>query len=177
MTLEPDHTGGKHRILQVGEFLLDHPPLLIAQLLRQHLLGSGRRHPAEVLLFGCYVQNNGVSRLGVFRHLHHLRQGDLMVFAFHLVNNDLAGEHAITLFFEVQAYVEVAEVVLLKRVFADPDVEGSAVALVSLEQGFPQGCFHHLRRQLLFFADVVDQVGKARKKDECHRLVRVSGME
>ena len=143
--------------------------------MRQHLLGGGSRHPAKVLLLRRDVQNNGVSRLGVFRHLHHLRQSDLVVFAFHLVNNDLAGEHAIALFFEVQADVEVAEVVLFKRVFADPDIEGSAITLISLEKSFSQGCFHHLRWQLLFFADVVNQVGEARKKNECHRVGRVSG--
>ena len=145
--------------------------MLITQLLSQHLFGGGRRHPSEVFLFRRHIQNNGVPRLGVFGHLHHFGQSDLVVFALHLLHDDFAGEHAIALFLEVEAHVEVAEVILLKRVFADSDVERSAVALISLQQGFPQGSFHHLGRQFLLFADVVDQVGEAREKDECHRMV------
>ena len=33
-----------------------------------------------------------------------------------------------------------------------------------------QGRFHHLGRQLLLFADVVDQVAETGKQDESHRV-------
>ena len=91
-----------------------------------------------------------------------------MVLAFHLFNNDLAGQHPVTLFFQVEGNIEVAEILLIKRVFADSQVERAAVTLISLEQGFPQSGFHHLRREFFLLTDVIDQVGEARKKNECH---------
>ena len=93
-----------------------------------------------------------------------------MVFALHLINNDLAGENPVALLLQVEANVEVAEVLLIKGVFADAEIQGAPVALVALQQGLPQGRFHHLRRQLLLFTDVVDQVAETGKQDESHRV-------
>ena len=93
-----------------------------------------------------------------------------MVFALHLINNDLAGENSVALLLKVKANVEVAEVLLIKGVFADADVQGAPVALIALQQGLSQGRLHHLGRQLLLFADVVDQVAETGKQDESHRV-------
>ena len=86
----------------------------------------------------------------------------------------LLAKNPVSLLLEVESDIEVAEVLLVEGVFADPQIHRASVALVSLQQGFPQGCFHHLRGQLLLFADVIDQVAEAWKQDESH-WVAVSG--
>ena len=93
-----------------------------------------------------------------------------MVFALHLINNDLAGQNPVALLLQVEANVKVAEILLIKGVFADAEIQGAPVTLVALQQGLPQGRFHHLRRQLLLFTDVVDQVAETGKQDESHRV-------
>ena len=168
MTLKPDHPCGQHRVFQIGELLLDHAALLIPQLLGQHLLCGGSRHAAEVLLLRSDVKHHRVAFLGVVRHLHHLLQGDLVVFAFHLLHDDFARQNPVALFLQVESDIEIAEVLLVKGVFADTQIHGAPITLVALQQGFAQGRFHHLRRQLLLFADVVDQVAEAWKQNESH---------
>ena len=142
---------------------------MIAQLLSQHLLGGGGGHAAEVVFLRSDIQHHGVTHLGIVGHLHHLGQGDLVVFAFHLVDDDLAGQHPVALFFEVEAHIEIAEVLLFEGVFTDAQIKRASVALVALEQGFPQSGLHHLWRQLLLVADVVDQVAESGEKNESHR--------
>ncbi len=72
LPLEADHAGGEYGILQVSEFLLDHAPLLITQLLGEHLLGGGGGHAAELLFLRCHIEHHGVSDLGIIRDLAHL---------------------------------------------------------------------------------------------------------
>jgi hypothetical protein len=79
----------------------------------------------------------GVARLGVFGYLHHLCKGNLMIFTFNFVNNDFAGKNSISLLFEIKANVKITEVILIKRIFTNADVESAPVSLVSLQQGFP----------------------------------------
>jgi hypothetical protein len=160
--------GGEHRILQIRKFLLDHAPLLVAQLLGQHLLGGGGGHAAEVILLGGDIQHHGVAHLGVVGDLLHFGQGDLVVVALHLLHDDLGGQHPVALLVEVELHVEVGEVVLLERVFADAQIEGAAVALVALEQGFAQGGLHHRGGKFLLFADVLDQVVETGEQDQSH---------
>ena len=168
LALETDHPGRQYGILQVGKLLLDHAALLVAQFLGQHLLGGGGGHAAEVVFFRGDIEHNRVAHLGILCHLLHFDQGDLVVFAFDLFDNDLAGKHAIALFIEVEGHIEVAEVILFKGIFADAQIEGAPVAFVALKQGLPQGRLHHLGRQLLLFADVLDQIGQAGEKNQCH---------
>ena len=91
-----------------------------------------------------------------------------MVFALDFLHDDLGGQHPIALLIEIQGDIEVGEVVLLEGVFADPQVEGAAITLVTLQQGFTQSRFHHRRGQLFLFADVLDQVGETGEQDQCH---------
>jgi len=91
-----------------------------------------------------------------------------VVFALHLLHDDLAGQYAIALLLQIEGHVEVAEVLLVEGVFADAEVEGAAIALVTLQQGLTQGGLHHLGSQLLLVADVVDQVVQAGQQDKRH---------
>ena len=141
---------------------------MITQLLGQHLLGCGRSHAAEILFLRGDIKDNRVASLGVFSHLHHLSQCDLVVFALNLLHDDLAGEDSVTLFLQIESDVEITEVFLVERVFPDAQIQGAAVALIALEQCFPQSGFNHLRRKLLLLTDVINQVGEAGKKNECH---------
>jgi len=61
-----------------------------------------------------------------------------VVFALHLLHDDLRGEHAVALLIEVEGYIEVGEVVLLEGVFADAEIQRAAIALVTLEQRLAQ---------------------------------------
>ena len=92
-----------------------------------------------------------------------------MVLALNIFNNDLAGQHPISLFIEIEPDIKIAEVFLIEGIFTDAQIEGSAISLISLEKSLTQCGLHHLRRQLLLFADVVDQVAETGKKDESHR--------
>ena len=95
-----------------------------------------------------------------------------MVFALHLVHDDLAGQHPVALLFEVKSHIEVAEVLLFEGVLTDAQIQRASVALIALEQSFTQGGLHHLGRQLLLVADVVDQVAESGEKNESHRKGR-----
>ena len=141
---------------------------MVAQLLGQHLLGGGSGHATEVVFLWGDIEDHRVADLGVFGHLLNFGQGDLMVFAFDLFNNDFRSQDPVALLLEIKAHVEVGEVVLLKGVFADAQVQGAPIALVALEQGFAQGGLHHGRRQFLFFADVLDQVVQTGEKNQSH---------
>ena len=98
LTLESNHACREDWILKISEFLLDHSSLLISQLLSQDLFGRGGCHATEILLLGSDIQNDGVAGLGIFSNLHHLGQGDLVVFTFNVINDDFAGENPVALF-------------------------------------------------------------------------------
>jgi hypothetical protein len=91
------------------------------------------------------IKNHGVADLSIFGHLPHLIDGDLVVIALHLLHDDLAGQHAVTLLLQIKSHIEIGEIVLLERVLTDAQIEGAAVALIALQQGFAQGRLHHLR--------------------------------
>ena len=61
-------------------------------------------------------------------------------------------------------YIGISEDPFDEEYFSNFDVG------LDLEQGLPKGRLHHLGRQLLLFADVVDQVAEAGKQDESHRV-------
>ena len=107
LALKADHPSSQHGILKIGKFLLNHPALLIPQLLGQHLLGGGSCHAAEIILFGSDIQYNSVTNLSVFGYLTHLLDGNLMIFAFYFFDNDLGGQHTVALFFEIKANVKI----------------------------------------------------------------------
>ncbi len=117
MAFKADHAGCEDRIFKIGKLFLNHPTLLVSQLLGENLLGRGSCHSPEIFFFRGDIQNHSVTSLGVIGDLHHFCQGDLVVLAFDLVNNDLAGEHAVTLLIQVEGDIEVAEVFLIERVF------------------------------------------------------------
>ena len=133
MALEADHPSGEHGVFQVGELLLDHAALLVTQLLSQHLLGGGGGHAAEFFFLRGDIKHHRVADLGVIGNLLHFGKGDLVVFALNFLNNYLRGQNSVALLLQVQAHIEVGEVVLFEGVFADPEVEGAAVALVALK--------------------------------------------
>jgi len=59
-----------------------------------------------------------------------------MILTFNFVNNDFAGKNAISLLFEIKTNIKIAEVILIKRVFANADIESAPVSLISLQEGF-----------------------------------------
>ncbi len=95
-----------------------------------------------------------------------------MVVAFHFLNDDLAGQHPVALLFQIKGHVEVGEIVFFEWILADAQIEGAAIALVALEQGLAQGGLHHLGGELLFFADVLDQVVQTGEQNQGHGGLR-----
>ena len=92
-----------------------------------------------------------------------------MILTLDLVDDDFAGEDPVALFFEVQSDVEIAEVVLVEGIVVDAQIQGFSIALIALEQSFPQRGFDNLRRQFLLLTDVINEVAETGKKDECHQ--------
>ena len=88
LALKANHPGCQDGIFQVRKFLLDHAALLVAQLLGQHLLGGGGGHATEVIFLWGDIEHHRVADLGVFGHLLHFSQSDLVVFAFDFFNDD-----------------------------------------------------------------------------------------
>ena len=62
-------------------------------------MGCG--HAAKIIFFRCYIKHDRVTQLGIIGYLLHFLIGNLVVFAFHLIHNDFAGQHPEALFVEV----------------------------------------------------------------------------